>query len=82
MDKQKMIDAVIVILQNPCKNDEALQHQLISANELLASLIIELGNGDKPCEHPNDMRKNLSCMGDVQKTEQCLNCGEIIKSEW
>ena len=80
MNNEKTLKAIISILE--CvdfENQEITDKQLISARDLLDTLLISCMK-DRKCEHPEDARKNLTCMGDKEKTEQCMICGEMIKS--
>jgi hypothetical protein len=82
MDNEKIINAIVIVLQNIYfDNVDIAERQLISARDLLESVMINLAK-DKKCTHPKDVLKNLTSMGDTEKTEQCMVCGEIIKSEF
>lgn len=81
MKNEDIIRAVILILENvEFENVEILGRQLESAQSLLDAVSINVIK-DIKCIHPQEVRKNLTTMGDTEKTEQCTVCGAMIISE-
>ena len=78
MENDKIVKAIILIMENlEFGNDEIIERQLISCRDLIDTVIINITK-DKKCDHPKEARKNLTCLRDKQKTEQCLICGETL----